>query len=125
MLKDHPFVGVGMSAFSYELFGRGGFIKPRTAHNTILAVLFELGIIGCVLFVGIILSILVLSKHLPPPERTLSRFLVFTWLVGGFTHADAYQKATWFLFGLLGAMVVRARALWWVPGSASPVSPET
>jgi O-antigen ligase len=104
LLGDHPVRGVGAGAFAYELFGRGGFAKPRVAHNAILGVLFELGVVGCMLFIGIIAVSFVYVRRLAVNEKRVAQFLLLTWLIGTASLSWEYQKATWLIFGLVAGM---------------------
>ena len=109
MLKEHYVLGVGAGAFDYEMFDLGGFPKPQPAHNTLLGIMCELGVIGAGLFTGMIVATALWIKRLPPENRRLCGFLFFTWLAGGAMLSWEYQKVTWLVFGLLGAIGARAK----------------
>lgn len=114
MLPDHPFGGAGVGAFKDEIFMKGGYFTPKVAHNLILGVLFDLGIVGLALFIGVLSSLVRRLRYLHVRERRVAQFILLTWLVAGMGLSLEYRKVTWFLIGSLTALTVRVSRSAWI-----------
>lgn len=96
VFQQYPFLGVGAGAYRR--------IDPlgTVAHNSFLSVAVELGLVGLVLFLAMLLSCLLTSsiKHKPRLEQTLWILLFLTWGLGAFVLSWEHAAPTWLLFGL-------------------------
>ena len=104
-LSDTPFLGIGAGAFKHEVFARGGFFKPLVAHSTFLGVLFELGVVGLLLFVVAVVSMFRWLRFIPVRNRRFYQFFFITWILAGLTLSIENRKMTWFLLGVAAAVV--------------------
>jgi O-antigen ligase len=107
ILQDHAVLGLGVGAFEYEVFQRGIYHIPQVAHSVFLGVLFDLGAVGIIWFVALVLSEFRALKFLAAPEKRFCLFLLLTWLVAGCSLSLEYRKITWLLLGLVAAMTTR------------------
>jgi O-antigen ligase len=99
VFRQHPVIGVGVAAFAPAVAPVLG--EADVAHNTLLELSVETGLLGLLLFgaaVGLLFDLLL---RLPPVERRLWSVLLLTWLCGALSLSWAHRKPTWFLFGLL------------------------
>lgn len=131
IVSDHPLLGVGAGNFStVEPFYTVRAINlPRVdlvsegelVHNSYLQVLAELGIVGLVAFVGVILSTLVVGvRAIRALERSgdvegerLARAVVIgatAMLVAYFFATNQYEKQLWLMLGASAALASVARA---------------
>jgi O-antigen ligase len=132
MVQSAPLHGVGAGNFakvSVHYLLRPGSIKradfivdtPKVAHNMYLEVLAELGIVGLVLFLGIIgFSLVCLVRAIRAFDRTEDRRLeilsraVFVALVGilasDFFGSREFSKQLWLLLSLAPALLAMAQA---------------
>ena len=99
----HPFLGVGGGAFSAATKGRNGQVLALIAHNTYLSVLTELGPIGFLLFLGLLVVVLKSALRQAPPMREMSLLALLVWGVGVFALSWEFRSQTWLLFGLVVA----------------------
>ncbi|HEX8075590.1 MAG TPA: O-antigen ligase family protein, partial [Thermoleophilaceae bacterium] len=133
MVKAHPVQGVGAGNFqtaSIHYLLEPGAIKrdefivdtPKVAHNTYLQVLAELGIVGAVLFISIILfsllCILRAARLFARLKQTsmelLSRAMLVALtgvLAADFFISEEFSKQLWLLLGLGPALLGIARSL--------------
>ncbi len=100
---EHPFLGVGGGAFSAATAGRNGQVLSLIAHNTYLSVLTELGPIGFLLFLGLLVVVLRSALRQSPPMREMSLLCLLVWGVGVFALSWEFRSQTWLLFGLIVA----------------------
>ncbi len=107
-LHEHLLLGLGVGAFKEVVFNQGGYFKPIVAHSVFLGVLFDLGVIGCVLFAAIVVSLFRHLRLVPVRTRRFFQFLLLTWIVAGLSLSLEYRKVTWFLLGVIAAVVARA-----------------
>jgi O-antigen ligase len=97
VIPDHPLLGVGGFAFPTAI--RLG----RSAHNSFLAILVELGAIGLFLF-GIVL-VMTLYNAVRQPKWD-SRFwltMLAVWAIGNFAMTWGHKKPTWLFLSLVVA----------------------
>ena len=92
---DHPFLGIGSNALSAP--GQLG----AYAHNTFLSILAELGLVGLLLFLGILAFVVYQAIKQPTPYSTLWITVIAVWMIGVFTLTWEYTKATWFFLNLV------------------------
>src|SRR5262249_16368546 len=101
LFRQHPLLGIGANAHAalvVEILGR-----PLVAHNTFLSVLTELGIIGELLLIILLVVIVRCMLQMPRPERVLWMLILVAWCIGSSSATTEYLKITWFLFSLLAA----------------------
>jgi len=111
---EHPIIGVGINGFAEAT------IKPladfRGAHNAYISVLIELGIVGLLLFLAVLLDAFLAARAAPWHERKLLLVLVFTLVLGLMPRAWEGKKPTWVVLALLqasaAAALPRARQAW-------------
>lgn len=99
LLKDHPFMGVGLGSFRSALESKIGL--NMVAHNIYISVSGELGLIG--LFLLLLIIILKLRKILLLNKEN-KYFLLTIWIVWFFaslTLTWEHSKTTWFIFALV------------------------
>jgi O-antigen ligase len=131
MVEDHPVTGVGVGNFqtsSIHYLLRPGAIlrdefivdRPQIAHNSYLNVLAEVGVVGIVLFVGILTAGFLAALRAANEFRkrgndymeTLARALLLALValfVADFFASDQLNKELWLLLGLGTAMLGIAR----------------
>jgi O-antigen ligase len=102
-LQD-PIVGVGLGAFGAAT--TGALAKDIVAHNTLLSVLVETGIVGGVAFLAIVLALILATRGMPTLERRVWRVCLLAWGVGVSTLTWEYRKVTWVLFALITAQAM-------------------
>lgn len=107
VFSEHPFFGVGGGGFPRAVE------SGRSAHNSFLVVLVELGMVGFVLF-GIVLVMTI--YHAVRQPKWASRFwltILLVWALGNSALSWAHAKPTWLFLSLVivGAnLVVRPTA---------------
>jgi O-antigen ligase len=92
---DHPFLGIGSNALSAP--GQLG----SYAHNTFLSIMAELGLIGLLLFLGVLSIVIDEAIRQPKPYSALWITIIAVWLIGVFTLTWEYTKPTWFFLTLI------------------------
>jgi O-antigen ligase len=102
VFPEHPFLGFGAGAYGPAV-GQLLNTDRTVSHNVPLAVLVELGIVGCCLFAAFLGSCASVILRLPPPDRKLWAVVMTSWLVGVMSVNWEYRKVTWLLFALLAA----------------------
>lgn len=116
---ESPLLGVGSSAF------RTAIRSTEPAHNTILSVLVEAGVIGAALFLAILIDSGRALLQLPRRQAAFWLTIAAVWGLGAFTLTWEQKKQTWLFLTLLQAS---AAAVVWHPDHgaqaiASMVSP--
>jgi O-antigen ligase len=100
MISERPFVGWGPSEFNYELGSRVGKVQSN-AHNIVLHVFLEVGIIGAVPF---LIGVWLCGKGAwTARHRNLGLLplaLLIASLTGGMAHNSIYSKAQWFVLAI-------------------------
>jgi probable O-glycosylation ligase (exosortase A-associated) len=119
MAKAHPFFGVGYNAYNpaYDAhdFSHGQYGRGRAVHNSLLAVVAELGYIGLALYLLILLTAMHTCYRLrhrvnADPSLPIGQSAaalstsLFVFLVGGFFVAFQYQEMLWHFIGLTIAL---------------------
>jgi O-antigen ligase len=100
---ERPLLGAGAGAFPAATASMLSNRRALSAHNILVAVIVEEGLVGlslCVLLLG---GCALTIARLPAPPRAVWAPLMLAWLVGGMSVSWEYRKPTWVLFGLLGA----------------------
>lgn len=101
MIRERPFLGVGAGAFEEGVAPLIG--GTAAAHNLLLDILGEQGIIGLSLYVALLGACAIVISRLPSAERELWAAVMISWFVGVMAINFGVTKATWLLFGLLAA----------------------
>jgi O-antigen ligase len=104
VFQSHPIFGVGAGAFQASVASQlpGHALSP---HNVFVSVAVELGLVGLALLFGILLCLVLGSSLLPAFDRRLALVLMATWIISAMAFNCEYEKATWFLFGLIATQV--------------------
>jgi O-antigen ligase len=96
---EHPIGGIGGAAYDsavYSLYGR-----PRSVHNTFIAVLAELGLVGFSLVILILgWAICYLRKH-TSQEFHFWLAVSCAWLIANMALTWIHNQPTWFFLTLL------------------------
>jgi O-antigen ligase len=106
LFEKHPLLGVGLGAYP-----KAAYPELRihyNAHNTFLSVLVEDGIVGFVLFGGLLATLVWFAGLLGPSERALWFGVLAVWAVGVSTVAWEHRKPTWLIFALIATAAARA-----------------
>ena len=97
---ESPLGGVGAGAARHALKG-GGFGVDKTVHNVFLAVAAETGVVGLLLFLGL-MGIAVAAAFLAPQrQRTYVIVLALTLMVAMIPISIEARKVTWFILAVL------------------------
>ncbi len=109
--REHPVVGVGAGAFEAAVATalQGDFV----AHQVLLSILVEDGIVGLVLFLAMVGATLSPLRHLPPLRQRFSIVLLLALAVGSLSISWDHRKQFWFVLGILAAQVAQRPA--WPP----------
>jgi O-antigen ligase len=92
---SHPIVGIGSGALS------SNYVMGVMAHNTFLSVLTEVGLIGFVLFMAILVVITQQALKQEKYYAMLWIIILAIWTIGVFTLTWEYKKATWLILTLI------------------------
>jgi O-antigen ligase len=92
---DHPFLGIGSDALAAP--GQLGAF----AHNTFLSILAELGLVGFLMFSGILSIVVFQAITQPKPYSFLWITVIAIWVIGALSLTWEYTKATWFFLTLV------------------------
>jgi O-antigen ligase len=101
--RQNALAGVGAGAYAAAVLRAVDI--PYPAHNTFLSVLVELGVIGALLFFGLLASLLYAIRRMRYLDKCLWIVLLLTWATGVSALTWEYHKPTWFLFGMAAAHV--------------------
>lgn len=94
-IASEPLFGVGGGNFSYVV--GNGF----SAHNFIISIWSETGIVGLFLFGAIICCVLWCALQHEPREALFWLTLIGIWMIGASSLNWEQRKQTWLLFGLV------------------------
>jgi len=101
--REHPLVGVGAGAFQAAV--EPTIHEEMVAHNVLLSVLVEDGLVGLLLFVAMITAVLGPVRHLPPVQRRFSIVLLLALALGSMSLSWDNRKQLWFVVGALAVQV--------------------
>ena len=115
---EHPILGTGVGTFGAAIapLQQTIFDDRIPAHNVFVGILVEQGILGIVVFVGLLAACGVAILRLPRWHRKLWAVVMLTWLVEAQASSPERTKLTWLLFALLAAQ----HAVGSTSGRASP-----
>jgi O-antigen ligase len=74
------------------------------AHNTLLSILVEQGVVGFTLFFVLLLTLVLSAWKLSKADRVFWLCILLTWAIGASDLSWEQRKPTWVIFGLLIAM---------------------
>ena len=101
--ETKPWLGYGVGQFSVVAPRLGS--KSGSSHNTFLAVMVEVGVVGGTIFLLIMWGLFRASRKMRSAERDLWLIVLLTWVTISMSGDTLYAKDTWFIFGLLPAFV--------------------
>ncbi len=107
--RDHSLLGVGAGAYGITIVRAADFAyltgnqSNAVAHNTFLSVLVELGVIGALLWLTLLISLIYHALRMRYLECCFWLVLLATWVVGVSSLTWEYRKPTWLMFGLIAA----------------------
>jgi len=101
VFMEHPFAGVGAGGFATSIQKR--VVIPWVAHNTLLSVLVEQGLVGFAIFLALLMMLSYSALQLPVLRRSLWLVMLLTWVLGASAMTWESSKPTWLLFGLITA----------------------
>lgn len=111
MWLDHPIRGVGIGMYPKNLYMyisrlEGYHRSNAVAHNTYIQVLSETGLIGLILFMGMLIAALknYLKEKINDLEQLTLRnswlIALIVMLLGGITKSDHADKLSWMVMGI-------------------------
>lgn len=92
--QDHPLIGIGSGAFKTPGL-------EKAAHNVALRFLVEIGLIGFLLFLAILLLTALEIRGQPRMLAGLWISLLTMWAIGAAVHNFEDRKQTWLVFALV------------------------
>jgi O-antigen ligase len=95
LIRDHPFLGIGGGAFHTAAVGAN-----KEAHNLVLSLFAEVGLIGLGLFVAMLVTALLPLRRVTPVLRGMWIAVFTAWMSAALLHNWENRKQTWFLIGL-------------------------
>lgn len=104
---ERPLFGTGAGTFTAAI--QPFWPVEKVAHNVILSISVELGFVGLLLFLSVIVAAVFGSLRRKSYWLPLMFSLLATWFVGVMALSWEYKKATWFLLGLLAVFTVARR----------------
>jgi O-antigen ligase len=108
VLERNVLVGVGAGGFPHAV--APALFTPVVAHNTLLSVAVELGVVGLLLLCGAFAALLRGAASAGKHDRALATILVLAWGVGSSSLTWEYRKTTWFVI-LVGAAAAALRTV--------------
>jgi O-antigen ligase len=102
----YPLLGLGAGNQGVPCIAALGF--PKAMHNSFLAVMVELGIVGIAILIAILLSVIKQVSHMPRSAAIFWLTMLAVWGLGNLPITAIYTKETWLLLGLL---IADSRAL--------------
>src|SRR6185295_2415332 len=117
VLPEYMIIGSGAGSYSKAV--REALGAEHSAHSAYVSVVVELGFIGLILFVTLLVVSLQHARLAPPAERKVLIILWLTLFVGLTPRAWEAKKATWVIFGFLNASAVAGAA---APAPLTPVA---
>ena len=102
--REQPILGIGGNM--YPTVNRWG----KAAHNSFMAVLVELGLVGFLIFAGILVIVFTEAWRQPKWESRFWLTVFGVWTLGSYTLTWTHRKPTWLLLSLLiaaAALTVR------------------
>ncbi len=97
--EKSPIVGAGIGSIEQML--SGSHVEYNSAHNTYIQILIELGIIGLLLYLLILLSIGYYLQKTSANDKAFLTSLLLLALVSQITMNTSYDKEMWFVLTML------------------------
>jgi len=114
IIKENPFIGVGLESFPYvfhyyiykaSLFDTYGIEPGRYPHNIFISIQAELGIVGSLLFLILLIKYFhQLIKNRNEPKAILGLLLLSFMVFSGIVEPVLYRKYFWLSLGLVAAI---------------------
>lgn len=95
LIREHPIFGVGGGAFHTAAVGAN-----KEAHNLVLSLFAEVGVIGLGLFLAMLVTALLPLRRVTPVLRGMWIAVFTAWISAALLHNWENRKQTWFLIGL-------------------------
>lgn len=96
LLAQNPLIGVGSNAYQEAVPSK------IVAHNTYLSILVESGLVGFILFMGLLAVVFYCAYNNPNKWESLMWLTVLLiWAISVFAFAWEYRKATWLFLGFI------------------------
>ncbi len=113
LIKKHPVIGYGTGSFKPEFMKQFGILPgfPKglvTPHNEYLLITTQLGIIGLILYLCLLLTQIATLPKLDQDIKPIAQAVVAAFIVGAFCNSMFYTTAT-------GHFFVYFTALLWAP----------
>jgi O-antigen ligase len=104
LFQEYPILGTGSGTFMYA-FGQvspeRGHITGSAAHNTYLNVMVELGSVGFLIFLAILIVAGIYTFKMSFRERYTWQIMLYTWGVSAFALHMDYFKLFWLMLALI------------------------
>ncbi len=101
--RERPLVGVGAGAFQAAV--EPTIHQEMVAHNVLLSVLVEDGLVGLLLFVAMVTATLGPLRRLPRVQQRFSIVLLLALALGSMSLSWDNRKQLWFVLGVLAVQV--------------------
>ncbi|MBL8177155.1 MAG: O-antigen ligase family protein [Bryobacterales bacterium] len=98
---QHPIMGVGAGGFENAIGATRG--TGMAAHNTVLGVAVEHGIVGLLFFLGVVVSLARRAGKGDSYERRTWIILLTAWAIAAMSLSWENREMTWLLWGLCAA----------------------
>ena len=96
---DHPIFGTGSATSNAASIPFIGY--AFSTHNSFLALLVELGVVGLSLALAIMFCVFRYAWTMPRDEGSFWLMVLAVWFLGNLPLTNFHNKPTWLIFGLL------------------------
>ena len=106
VIRDSPILGVGTGAF------RAAVGLDKVAHNSVLSILVELGLVGLTLYAAALVIAVRAALRAPRLEAAFWLALLATWAIGASALTWEHHKQSWLVLGLAvcgGSLLAESR----------------
>jgi O-antigen ligase len=104
---QNPLAGIGAGGYAPVTTALTG-TKTATAHNNIILVLVELGIVGLLIYLGMLYSTFRGVWSLPRREKILWSGILLIWFVESMAISSLTDKLAWFLLAMAACQAAAA-----------------
>ena len=111
LASDGSFWGYGFASFDSHLFDRiWGIYRPAHAHNSFIQAYFELGVVGLIVLITLVISHFrdIYMKDKSPSKYSYAGFVFFLTVLGSLTGANYASKPT-LIFSVMMVLIVLER----------------
>ena len=108
----NPLAGIGAGGYPSVTTALTG-VKTGTAHNDLILILVELGVIGLLLYVAFLYFVFRAAWSMPRRERLLWLGMLSIWFLESMAISSLVDKLAWLLWALVlcqAATIARSRA---------------